>query len=100
MNYNNLGYTLGTSSSLFNTACSNVPHPNSTTLNRNLAAIVCAAHQLSNHKLYAIYPNPFFNYTRSSLIAAQKELSLIDQGLGRQNNPIFPCCSLGVRWTS
>jgi lysophospholipase len=90
VNYDNLGYALGTSSSLFNTACSNVPQPNTTTLNGNLAAIVRAAHQLSTRELYAIYPNPFFNYTRSSLVAAQKELSLVDGGLARQNNPIFP----------
>jgi lysophospholipase len=90
VNYDNLGYALGTSSSLFNTACSNLPQPNATTLNGNLAAIVRAAHQLSTRELYAIYPNPFFNYTPSSLVAAQKELSLVDGGLARQNNPIFP----------
>jgi lysophospholipase len=90
INYDNLGYALGTSSSLFNVACSNVPQPNATTLTGNLAAIVRAAHQLSTRELYAIYPNPFFNYNRSSLVAAQKELSLVDGGLARQNNPIFP----------
>ena len=67
-----------------------MPQPNATTLNGNLAAIVRAAHELSTRELYAIYPNPFFNYNRSSLVAAQKELSLVDGGLARQNNPIFP----------
>ena len=89
-NYDNLGYALGTSSSLFNVACGNVPQPNTTTLTGNLATIVRAAHQLSTRELYAIYPNPFFNYARSSLVAAQKELSLVDGGLAGQNNPIFP----------
>lgn len=90
-NYDNLGYILGTSSTVFNEACANVPATNITSnIIDDLAAIVLAAHALSTRDEYAVYPNPFHNYARSSLISAQTELSLADGGEARQNNPIFP----------
>lgn len=63
-NYDNLGYILGTSSTLFNETCSSVPIPlNSTTdLTANLAEIVNQAHPLSTRDEYAVYPNPFYHY--------------------------------------
>lgn len=90
-NYDNLGYILGTSSTVFNEACASVPATNMTSnIFDDLAVIVLAAHALSTRDEYAVYPNPFHNYARSSLITAQTELSLVDGGEARQNNPIFP----------
>ncbi|KAI4135567.1 MAG: hypothetical protein LQ347_000568 [Umbilicaria vellea] len=90
-NYDNLGYVLGTSSTLFNVACASVPATNMTSkILDDLAAIVLAAHTLSTRDEYAVYPNPFHNYARSSLISAQTDLSLVDGGEAAQNNPIFP----------
>lgn len=92
VNYDNLGYALGTSSSLFNEACVAGPSGTnvSTGLTGILATIVTAAHQLSTRDEYAVYPNPFYNYPRSSLVASQKDLYLVDGGEALQNNPIFP----------
>lgn len=39
---------------------------------------------------YAIYPNPFYQYTHSSLVSGQAELTLADGGESNQNNPLFP----------
>ncbi|KAI9813843.1 MAG: hypothetical protein M1827_003633 [Pycnora praestabilis] len=91
MNYDNLGYVLGTSSNLFNEACESVPTAsNSSVLDDDLAAIVNAAHALSTRDEYAVYPNPFHNYARSTLVEAQTSLTLVDGGEALQNNPIFP----------
>lgn len=92
MNYDNLGYALGTSSSLFNEACVNsASATNMTTgLTGALATIVKAAHQLSTRDEFAVYPNPFYNYPRSTLVQSQKDLYLVDGGEALQNNPIFP----------
>ena len=90
-NYDNLGYVLGTSSTLFNEACASVPVTNMTSnIDDDLATIVLAAHALTTRDEYAVYPNPFHNYARSSLVSAQTELSLVDGGEALQNNPIFP----------
>ena len=90
-NYDNLGYVLGTSSNLFNEACADVPATNMTSnIDDDLAAIVLTAHELTTRDEYAVYPNPFHNYARSSLISAQIELTLVDGGEALQNNPIFP----------
>lgn len=92
VNYDNLGYVLGTSSSLFNEFCAVVPTPTNltTSLTGDLAAIVSVAHNLSTRDEYAVYPNPFFAYPRSSLVASQQDLFLVDGGEALQNNPIFP----------
>ncbi|MCJ1437903.1 hypothetical protein MMC27_007290 [Xylographa pallens] len=92
VNYDNLGYVLGTSSNLFNEACEVVPSATnlSTSLTGDLAAIVEAAHALSTRDEYAVYPNPFFAYPRSSLYESQTDLFLVDGGEALQNNPIWP----------
>ncbi|MCJ1401194.1 hypothetical protein MMC11_004406 [Xylographa trunciseda] len=92
VNYDNLGYVLGTSSNLFNEACEVVPSATnlSTSLTGDLAAIVETAHTLSTRDEYAVYPNPFHAYPRSSLYESQKDLFLVDGGEALQNNPIWP----------
>ncbi|MCJ1288698.1 hypothetical protein MMC34_000227 [Xylographa carneopallida] len=92
VNYDNLGYVLGTSSNLFNEACTVVPTATNltTSLTGDLAAIVEAAHALSTRDEYAVYPNPFFAYPRASLYEAQTDLFLVDGGEALQNNPIWP----------
>ena len=94
-NYDNLGYVLGTSSNLFNEACAPIPPINTTTnsfnaLAEDLAAIVNQVHSVGTREEYAVYPNPFHNYPRSSLVSAQTELDLVDGGEALQNNPIWP----------
>lgn len=99
VNYDNLGYVLGTSSNLFNQACLSVPQPsNSTTdITQDLAEIVNKAHALLTRDEYAVYPNPFYEYNSSTSVPnsanpiwAQTELTLVDGGEALQNNPIWP----------
>lgn len=99
VNYDNLGYVLGTSSSLFNEACPNIPiAANSTTnLTQDLAEMVVQTHSLTTRDEFAVYPNPFYNYNSSSGVPnpanpiwEQTELRLVDGGEAMQNNPIWP----------
>ena len=91
-NYDNLGYVLGTSSTLFNELCASVPSATNlnNSLDADLAAIVLTAHELTTRDEYAVYPNPFYNYAQSSLVQSQTDLFLVDGGEALQNNPIFP----------
>ncbi|KAF1988956.1 lysophospholipase [Aulographum hederae CBS 113979] len=90
-NYDNLGYVLGTSSHLFNSVCGIIPPINSTNdLAETLEAIIDLVEEPALRDLYAVYKNPFKNYTRSSLISAQSELDLVDGGEANQINPIWP----------
>ncbi|KAL1305897.1 hypothetical protein AAFC00_004042 [Neodothiora populina] len=90
-NYDNLGYIAGTSSDVFNSLCDIIPPINSTTnLTTTLEAIVADVHDAVERDLYAVYPNPFYKYSTSSLVEAQEELHLVDGGEGLQNMPIWP----------
>jgi lysophospholipase len=99
VNYDNLGYILGSASSLFNEVCAPVPPAsNSTTdLNQDLAEMVVQVHSLSTRDEYAVYPNPFYAYNSSTgtpnpsnAVWTQQELHLVDGGESLQNNPIWP----------
>lgn len=102
-NYDNLGYVLGTSSTLFNELCGDVPTPENatgsdfTSLVQDLEELLLQVHEFATEDEYAIYPNPFFNYASSTGvvnpandIAAQTELHLVDGGEALQNNPLWP----------
>jgi lysophospholipase len=97
-NYDNLGYILGTSRSLFNEACVVIPPQDSiTSLDSTLSVLVRKIHKVGTSDLYAKYSNPFYQYSSSSgfqnpanNVSAQKSLSLVDGGEALQNNPIFP----------
>ncbi|KAK4980769.1 Lysophospholipase 1 [Elasticomyces elasticus] len=97
-NYDNLGYILGTSSSLFNVpACQKNPAPPSPLTNQLNGLLATAGHTANPRDVYAAYPNPFYQYTSPSSqpnaannIAAQPELDLVDGGEALQNNPIWP----------
>jgi lysophospholipase len=91
MNYDNLGYVLGTTANLFNEICIDLPNNITTNpLTSGFAPFVAAAHPLTTRDEYAVYPNPFYNYPRSTLVSAQKELDLVDGGETLQNNPLWP----------
>ncbi|KAF7910137.1 hypothetical protein BELL_0192g00060 [Botrytis elliptica] len=98
-NYDNLGYILGTSSSLFNKACLSVPAPVNGSSNafEGISAFLDGVHEVTTEDLYAIYKNPFYEYDSSTGVVnsandvpAQDTLSLVDGGEALQNNPIFP----------
>ena len=90
-NYDNLGFILGTSSDVFNELCTTFPAIASVPgLPATLANLINQTHALTFMDEYALYPNPFYQYAHSTLVAAQKTLTLVDGGESLQNNPLFP----------
>lgn len=91
-NYDNLGYILGTSSDIFNEFCASSPTSAQGlgTISANITSIITNIHALTPRDEYAIYPNPFYNYTHSTLVSAKPILTLADGGESHQNNPLFP----------
>ncbi|KAK8202082.1 Lysophospholipase 1 [Zalaria obscura] len=89
--YDNLGYVLGTSSTLFNEVCSVIPAQNDTSdIDKVLEGIVAKVHTPVLRDLFAVYPNPFYKYTASTAVSSETELELVDGGEELQNNPIWP----------
>lgn len=91
INYDNLGYVLGTSSDIFD-AIGEVISPDSSStaeLGPFLESIVTEAHTATLRDLYATYPNPFYGYAASTLVSGQAELDLADGGESNENNPIW-----------
>ena len=91
INYDNLGYVLGTSSNLFNEACVVTPASNSSSdIDQDIAALLNKVHSLTFRDEFAVYPNPFYQYTGSPTVSSQPSLYLVDGGESGQNNPIWP----------
>lgn len=90
-NYDNIGYVFGTSSDVFNGASSAItPSNNTLDLAGVLEGIVAKVHSPALNDQFGLYPNPFYQYQRSSLVKSEKTLTLSDGGEALQNNPIWP----------
>jgi lysophospholipase len=111
-NYDNLGFVLGTSSSLFNdprigvadaptpllsTLCTlnstGTVDPLATLFSENVLALLTECPNIeftSAADLFATWPNPFFNLSSAPLVSAMESLSMVDGGESGQINPIFP----------
>lgn len=89
VNYDNLGYILGTSSDVFNAECEDLPTDN-TTVAGALEGIVTLAHVAEFQDIYALYPNPFRNYPSSPIVQHDPNLYLVDGGESNQNVPLWP----------
>lgn len=100
MNFDNIGYVLGTSSNVFSEVCLiDAPEPGSgaSNITNVVISILDEVHAVLSSDLYAQYRNPFFGYesptgtvNSANNISAQRSLSLTDGGIAGQNNPIFP----------
>ena len=115
VNYDNLGYVMGTSSNVLNEVslpilpvcyhcaylpdqvqvtplplCAPIPTIANNTIEGFLASIINTAHALTTRDLYAPYLNPFRGSAASTLVSAQTELDLADGGESGQNDPIWP----------
>jgi len=91
--FDNTGLILGTSSNLFNEVCAPISGLGLKMLSNDtvdLLGILNTAHEVTTRDEYAAYPNPFFNYSTSSLVSSESELHLVDGGEALQNNPIWP----------
>ena len=98
INFDNLGFILGTSSNVFGSVCGPVPAANTTeasslALVENLAELTAPGQPgVPESAIFAPYPNPFQNFPSSTLVAAQSTLELVDGGVGvaPQGDPIWP----------
>lgn len=90
--YDNLGYVLGTSSDIFPGICQVLTPANNSndSLANVLEGIVSLVHDPVFEDLFGLYRNPFYNYSRSSRVAADQDLLLLDGGFSDQVNPIWP----------
>ena len=94
--HDNLGYFLGTSSDILAGACEVIPSSNDTSTNdllglaRLLEEIVGHTHTSTFQDLSGLYPSPFKNYNRSSLVSNNDLLTLVDGSLSQQSHPIWP----------
>ncbi|GAB7339794.1 hypothetical protein MBLNU457_6343t1 [Dothideomycetes sp. NU457] len=90
-NYDNLGYVLGTSSDIWAGFCEVFPaNISSAELPEQYEAMIATAHDPALQDIYALYRNPFANYSGSPEVSSLSELHLVDGGLSNQNNPIWP----------
>jgi lysophospholipase len=117
-NYDNLGFVLGTSSTLFNdptlaaagsqdvllanlctatsTSSSNSSSPVDTLnveFSEDIYALFVEIPDItfaSAADLFATWPNPFYNFGSAPLVSAQENLAMVDGGETGQVNPIFP----------
>lgn len=104
VNYDNLGYILGTSSDIFAGICTVFEPSNSTSdpteldgLGPILQALVNETHAPLFQDLFGIFPNPFEKYAQSSDVSDAALLAMGDGGLTDQNNPVWPFIQNGGR---
>ena len=90
--YDNLGYVLGTSSDIFPAICEVLTPAQGAndSLANVLEGIISLVHDPVFEDLFGLYRNPFYNYSRSSRVAADEQLTLLDGGFSDQVNPIWP----------
>ncbi|KAF2215372.1 hypothetical protein CERZMDRAFT_65677 [Cercospora zeae-maydis SCOH1-5] len=90
--YDSLGYVFGTSSNIFPGACAVLTPSNSSnaSLSQFLEEIISVTKRPEFQDLFGIYPNPFFNYSRSTTVNKDKLITMADGGLAGQNVPIWP----------
>lgn len=92
--FDNVGYVMGTSSSLFNSFLTTINGVNSTglfssALQAAIAASLTAVGKKDND--IADYPNPFYHYHNETNLNAQDiQLTLVDGGEDNQNIPLHP----------
>ena len=92
-NYDNLGYVLGTSSTLFNEICYYDTETTTKPIVKDLLSLYKSANggSFETRENYATYPNPFFGAGQASnAVSGYQELTLVDGGETYQNDPIWP----------
>jgi lysophospholipase len=77
--YDNLSYVIGTSSNKFQESCGET---SLAVIGAVLEPITNAKHNKTRRDLYAPYPNPFANYSKSPSVSSESELYLVDGGQG------------------
>ena len=88
--FDNVGYVMGTSSSLFNEFLLQVNTTSLPSLAKDFITKILGSIGQANNDI-AVYPNPFYGYHNSTSLTAQSQnLSLVDGGEDLENIPLHP----------
>ncbi|CAG8971418.1 hypothetical protein HYALB_00002000 [Hymenoscyphus albidus] len=89
--FDQAGYVMGTSSSLFNSFLLNINSTAIPSFLRSIFTDVLSEFGEDNNDIAQYQPNPFFGYNNATNRNAQnKELTMVDGGLDLQNIPLYP----------
>lgn len=88
--FDNGGFILGTSSSLFNQFILRLNSTGVSGVLYKLAQSILTDLSEDDNDIAVYGPNPFYNYTGNSTIAKASYLSLVDGGEDNQNVPLYP----------
>lgn len=92
--FDNAGYVMGTSSSLFNAFLLNIDSPylpDIPTLARKFVTRILQTFNQTNNDIADYSPNPFYGYHNVTNLGSQSErLTLVDGGEDLQNIPLHP----------
>jgi lysophospholipase len=90
--FDNIGLITGTSSNLFSDGCTaeGTPSAGIQELIAGVAPFLAHIPVDNTTEIYALYPNPFEDYSVSNAASNLSLLHLVDGGLSNQNNPIWP----------
>ena len=89
--FDNVGYVMGTSSSLFNTFILNVDQSSIPQLAKNFISDMLGHFSESDNDIAQYQPNPFYGYHKqTSRVYEEPALSLVDGGEDLENIPLHP----------
>jgi len=90
--FDNAGYVMGTSSSLFNSILLRINNTNAPSVVASAIAGLLTKTSSADYDIAAYEPNPFLDYnpTGKSKNAAARQLTLVDGGTDGQNIPLQP----------
>ena len=89
--FDNVGYVMGTSSSLFNQILLNVNQSSIPQLGKDFVNDILGDFQDSDNDIAQYQPNPFYDYnTKTSRVATEASLTLVDGGEDLENIPLHP----------
>ena len=89
--FDNVGYVMGTSSSLFNQFLLNVNQSSIPKLAKTFVNDILGDFSDSNNDIAQYQPNPFYGYnTETSKINKESSLTLVDGGEDLENIPLHP----------
>lgn len=88
--FDNAGFVMGTSSSLFNQAFLQINNTDGSQVVKNSVEKILGAIGAANNDIAVYEPNPFYLYSNQSVYARSTSLNLVDGGEDLQNIPLEP----------
>ncbi|KAJ5606481.1 hypothetical protein N7510_009262 [Penicillium lagena] len=88
--FDNAGFVMGTSSSLFNQAFLQINNTEASDIVKNSIEKILGSIGAANNDIAVYDPNPFYLYSNQSEYASSTSLTLVDGGEDLQNIPLEP----------